>query len=441
MQETIEEWFEQHCVKITYDGKNGSGVLIPMGNKEVFCITAGHCINNVEQIEIEKLSIKRELMSKMQEFTYSYIDNLIIKELDIAIIKLECKEFLSKVMIKEFILGVDVKNVGFPEYLEINDNQLKRNDMSGKVNKVTTDDKIIVECNIPNFTYDNSADDLIPGMSGEGIFMVDRGTVYLGGIITDFYAKSGAFNSLLGITVSRINNELVKKNWKSLNPYDYSDFKSFDADVKLFDKPMETVCRKKKQHIYENIIPKNIVEHCGRKLIWPYGMPDINDRKLWSIWLLYLILRCIEDENNIREGRFYYIEGERGKRKIKLIYATNKTKLDTFLKDFIIRAEEENIEDGELILVETCSFAPCTLYLAPERVKEIVSDIGDDDLENNQLLIDSVKDATKGISIMHISNLINDIRSLIERKCNDHMEEKEVIEMVRERLHEVLYEY
>lgn len=441
MQETIEEWFEQHCVKITYDGENGSAILIPMDNKEVYCITAGHCIKNTEQIEKEKLSIKRELSSKLQEFTYCYKDHLVIKELDIAILKLVCEESLSRVMIKDLNVGECVKNVGFPEYLEINDNQLKRYDMSGKVNKVTTENKVVIECNNPNFTYDNSANELIPGMSGEGIFGMDKGTVYLGGIITDLLATNGAYNALLGITIGKINTELISNSWESINPYDYSDFKKFDTYVSLFDKPMDTVCRKKKQHIYNNIKPKNIVEHCGKKLIWPYGMPDINDHKLWSVWLLYLILRCVEDDNNIKEGRFYYIDGERGKRKIKLIYATNSTKLDTFLKNFIINAEEENLEDGELILVQTCSFPPCTQYLEPARVKEIVSDIADDELEDNQLLIDSVKDASKGISMMHISNLINSISHSLENKCNEHMEEKEVIEMVRERLHEVLYEY
>ncbi|RKD33946.1 ABC-three component system protein [Lacrimispora algidixylanolytica] len=441
MQETIEEWFERHCVKITYDEENGSGVLIPMDNNEVYCITAAHCIKYAKQMDKEKLIIKREISSNLQQFTYCYIDNFIIEELDIAILRLKCTEPLSKVMIKELKLGVDVKNVGFPEFLEINDNQIRRYDLSGKVNKVTTDNKIIVESLTPFFTYDNSASELIPGMSGEGIFGVDRGTIYLGGIITDLSAKNGAYSSLLGITIKRINTVLIANKWKSINPYDYSDFKNFDADVKLFDKPMDTVFRKKKQHIYSNIKPKNIVEHCGKKLIWPYGMPDIGDRKLWSIWLLYLILRCIEDENNIKEGRVYCIDGIRGKRKIKLIYVTNNTKLDTFLKDFIIHSEEENLEDRELILVETCSFPPYTIYLEPERVKEIVSDIADDDLENNHLLIDSVKDTSKGISMMHISNLINDIRSMLEKRCSEKMEEEEVTKMVRDRLHEVLYEY
>ena len=106
-------------------------------------------------------------------------------------------------------------------------------------------------------------------------------------------------------------------------------------------------------------------------------------------WLLYLIIRCIEDRENLKNENYYMIKGIDGDRSVKVFYVTNHTKLPDFLKDYLQNAYFD-INDGELMIIKTDK-TPAKKILPSSKINEIVTNISRTISVENHLYIDDVK--------------------------------------------------
>lgn len=52
------------------------------------------------------------------------------------------------------------------------------------------------------------------------------------------------------------------------------------------------------------ITPQDIIETRGNKIVWPYSNITIINSKVWEEWLLYLIIRSIENKSNLENKNF-----------------------------------------------------------------------------------------------------------------------------------------
>ena len=74
------------------------------------------------------------------------------------------------------------------------------------------------------------------------------------------------------------------------------------------------------QNVRNNVLPIDIINKCGEKLVWPYSTTKLHNKNIWEGWLLYLIIRSIENKDNMKDDKFYVLNSI--DRKVKLIYCS-----------------------------------------------------------------------------------------------------------------------
>lgn len=169
---------------------------------------------------------------------------------------------------------------------------------------------------------------------------------------TAFIGKVGSdqFGKLLRQTIAEagILNDYLLEDENVPTSFE----KFMESTLSIFDEPLANICSVQIPEIVENVTPGSILEHCGNKIVWPYSDKSILKQEVWEEWLLYLVIRCIESCDNVRNEGFYIIKNEEKNRKVKVLYATNHITLPEFLKDYLGNAYQD-ISPGQIMIIKT----------------------------------------------------------------------------------------
>lgn len=195
------------------------------------------------------------------------------------------------------------------------------------------------------------------------------------------------------------------------------------------------VCSAQIPEIIKNVSPNNIIDHCGNKVVWPYSDKNMLRKEVWEAWLLYLIIRCIENRENMKDENYYIFKGEDGDRRVKIFYSTKHTKLPDFLKDYLQNAYRD-VKNGEMLIVKTDKI-PTRKVLSSSSIDSIVANISKAVCVKEHLYIDDVESNMQHISLMHIRALVDEMANYVEE--NENLSGRELERKLSGKIMEVLH--
>ena len=435
----ITSFCDKVVVKIKYNGNEGSGVLISdIEEKNSYLISAWHCFDKQMNIDYGKIETLRQEENILKNVDLSYNDKIVIEQSDIIIFELDYVKDVPQYQIINPELEEKVFFAGFPNGLSGEECMTSRYIARGEINEFPNDSIIQVNCDRGFETYSNDAINNISGYSGCGLFLEHNENMYLCGIITMLGSPDGLFSFVNGISISAIENALYQAKKIHLPDTKWCSFEKFSkATLKIFDEPLANICSVQIPEIVGNVTPKRILEHCGNKIVWPYSNASIHRNEVWEEWLLYLIIRCIENRDNIKNEDFYLIKNEEKNRKVKVLYATNHTTLPEFLKDYLVNAYQD-ISNGQVMIVKTDEI-PANTKISSKKIDQIVSNIGYALSEENHVYIDEVESNIRQMSIIHIRELIDEMTNFVEQEESGNLTMQELEKKLGGRIMEVLY--
>ena len=435
----ITSFCDKVVVKIKYNGNEGSGVLISdIEEKNSYLISAWHCFDKQMNIDYGKIETLRQEENILKNVDLSYNDKIVIEQSDIIIFELDYVKDVPQYQIINPELEEKVFFAGFPNGLSGEECMTSRYIARGEINEFPNDSIIQVNCDRGFETYSNDAINNISGYSGCGLFLEHHENMYLCGIITKLGSPDGLFSFVNGISISAIENALYQAKKIHLPDTKWCSFDKFSkATLKVFDEPLANICSVQIPEIVGNVTPKRILEHCGNKIVWPYSNASIHRNEVWEEWLLYLIIRCIEKREKIKNEDFYLIKNEEKNRKVKVLYATNHTTLPEFLKDYLVNAYQD-ISNGQVMIVKTDEI-PANTKISSKKIDQIVSNIGYALSEENHVYIDEVESNIRQMSIIHIRELIDEMTNFVEQEESGNLTMQELEKKLGGRIMEVLY--
>lgn len=433
------DFYDKVVVWIKYRGISGSGVLISsMEKNNSYLISAWHCFGKQSNINYGEIEVFRQEENELKQIFLNFKDSVIIEQNDIIICELDYIEDIPQYQIVRPENRDKVAFVGFPNGLSGEECMTHRYIIRGEINELPNDSIIQINSERSFETYSSDARKNMSSYSGSGIFIESDTIPYLCGIITDLGSKEGTFSFVNGISISVIDDILYRKKNIHLPNIKWSSFEKFVTNtLKIFDEPLANICSVQIPEIIENVTPDSILEHCGNKIVWPYSNKSILKQEVWEEWLLYLIIRCIESHDNVKNERFYVIKNREKNRKVKVLYSKDHTRLPDFLKDYLENAYQD-ISAGQVMIVKTDT-TPVLKKLSSRRIDKIVSDISSAISIENHIYIDDVESNIRQISIMHISALVDEMNNFIEQEENEGLKGRELEKKLGKRILEVLY--
>lgn len=439
----IDEFYDQIVVKTEYKNINGSGVLIQtedMSNS--YLVTAWHCLNQdqVEVVDLSLIKISRQVTGNMQQLTIIPQDILVVSKNDLVVIKLDYIPDVPMCRTIGATVGDEVFITGFPKAMENPQSRIKRYPLEGKIVSLPGENIIAINSNRAISTYSQTPKDIMSSYSGSGIFKRIEDELFLCGIITELSSPEGAFEAILGRSKDCIQSKLVENEWEQLCDIEVCSFKPFQKSViEIFEEPMDRICSVHMPNIKKFVVPNDLIKHCGKKLVWPYSDKNLHSKEIWEGWLLYLICRSIEDQENLKNEKYYIVNNKKGNRNLKLIYVTNKTKLSDFLKDYLQNAYRD-INEGDFLVIKTKK-DPATVILQSSQIDRVVTDISNTICNQQEMRIDEVKGNIKNISLIHIRKMINELNSVAEEIVDMRIDDTELERRLSSRIGEMLYDF
>ena len=433
----ITDFYDKVAVKIEYQGNTASGVLISNYEKSLtYLITAYHCVGEQEDIDYENIVTFRQVSGELKKISLKFRDYVIISDNDIIIFTIDYLDDIPNYQIMNPKIGEIVAVVGFPNGLNSEECTIHRYILRGMVNDLPGKSVVQINSDRDFDTYENNAKVNVSAYSGSGIFIEIDEQAFLCGIITELGSAQGVFSVINGITVSKIDEVLYEKKEEHLPNIKWCSFNEFiQGTLEIFDDPLNSVCSAQIPEIIRNVSPSNIMNHCGNKIVWPYSDKNILKKEVWEAWLLYLIIRCIENHENMKNENYYMLKGEDGDRKVKMFYSTEHIKLPEFLKDYLQNAYWD-VKNGELLIIKTDK-VPTRKILPPNKVADIVNDISNAVSIENQLYIDEVKSHMQHISLVHIRALVDEMANCVDE--NENLLGRELESKLSGRILEVLH--
>lgn len=433
----ITDFYDKVSVKIEYQENTGSGVLISHSEKtESYLITAYHCLGEQVDIDYQKIITFRQIEGKLKRFYLKFRKHVIIKDNDVIIFTIDYLEDVPVYQIMNPEIKEEVTIAGFPNGLKGEDSTIHRYLLRGKVNDLPG--KSIVQINSErNFdTYENDAKGNVSSYSGGGIFIESNDQAFLCGITTELGSAQGAFSIINGISIFKIDEKLYEKTNMHLPNIKWCSFEEFvDGTLEIFDEPLMEVCSAQIPEIIKNVSPNNIIDHCGNKVVWPYSDKNMLKKEVWEAWLLYLIIRCIENRENMKDENYYIFKGEDGDRRVKIFYSIKHTKLPDFLKDYLQNAYRD-VKNGEMLIVKTDKI-PTRKVLPSSSIDSIVANISKAVCVKEHLYIDDVESNMQHISLMHIRALVDEMANYVEE--NENLSGRELERKLSGKIMEVLH--
>lgn len=433
-------FYDKVVVKTKYKGNIGSGVLISdIEKKNSYLISAWHCFEKEANIDYQEIEIFRQEENDLKKISLNFKGKIIVAQSDVIIWEIDYIDDIPQYQ----IIGPEIQDkvvlVGFPNSLSGEECKTHRYIMRGEINDLPNESIIQVNSDRNLETYTSDAKSNVSGYSGCGIFIESEKNSYLCGIVTDLGSAEGVFSFVNGISILFIDDMLNKEKKIHLPNIKWSGFDKFIKEtLKIFEEPLANICSVQIPEIIGNVTPNSILEHCGNKVVWPYSNKSINKQEVWEEWLLYLIIRCIESHDNLKKEGFYVIKNKEKNRKVKVLYATNHTKLPDFLKDYLENAYQD-ISIGQVMIIKTDT-TPAAKRLTSKKIDRIVSDISSAISTENHIYIDTVESNIRQISIIHISALVDEMINFVEKEENEKLSGKELEKKLGERIMEVLYE-
>lgn len=433
------DFYDKVVVKIKYKGSEGSGILISDTKKNnSYLISAWHCFYKHHDIDYREIEIYRQEKNELKLLCLNFQDKIIIEQTDIIILELDYLEEIPQYQIVCPKLRDQVAFVGFPNGLKDEECMTHRYINRGEINDFPNEFIIQVNSERGFDTYSNDAKQNMSGYSGCGIFIESEKISYLCGIITELGSEEGLFSFVNGISILGIDNELYQVKNIHLPNVKWDSFEKFmESTLSIFDEPLANICSVQIPEIVENVTPGSILEHCGNKIVWPYSDKSILKQEVWEEWLLYLVIRCIESCDNVRNEGFYIIKNEEKNRKVKVLYATDHITLPEFLKDYLGNAYQD-ISPGQIMIIKT-EKTPAAKRLPKQKIKNIVSDISSAIGKENHLYIDTVENSIGEMSVIHIDALVDEMINFIEQEENEELRGQALAKKLGERIVEVLY--
>ena len=433
-------FYDKVVVKIKYKDSNGSGVLISdVDENNLYLISAWHCFEKQHNITYKAIEIFRQEENILKQIDLNFKDKIIIEQYDIIIFEIDYLEDIPQYQIIYPKVKEAVAFVGFPNCLSSEECMTARYINRGEINELPSDSIIQVNGNRNFETYNEDAKTNISAYSGCGIFIENEENPYLCGIITELGSKEGVFSFVNGISIFVIDNALYQKKNVHLPNCKWCSFEKFvKATLEIFEEPLANICSVQIPEIIKKVTPNSILQHCGNKIVWPYSDKSVLKQGVWEEWLLYLIIRRIESHDNVENEGFYVIKNKEKNRKVKVLYATNQTKLPDFLKDYLANAYQD-ISPGQVMIIKT-NTPPASKRLSSRKIDKIVSDISSAISIEKHIYIDSVQSNIGQISIIHISALVDEMINFVEQKENEVLSDRELEKELGKRIMEVLYE-
>lgn len=433
----IDTFYDNVVIKIKYDGTDGSGVLFQTDDCSfTYLITAWHCLNSKEVVNPTLLSIYRQELGNMKKLDISIQDYLFISENDIVIIKIDYIPNVKLNFAFGIVVGDDVDITGFPIAMAAENSQVKRFPLGASIASIPDADRIVMTSKQPLDTYGKPPKEVVSSCSGSGIFKKMDDQIFLCGIVTDLGETEGALRALNGISVECLKNGLKVKEWEALCDLECCTFNHYkEGTIEIFEDQLKRICSVQMQNVRNNVLPIDIKNKCGKKLVWPYSTTRLHNKNIWEGWLLYLIIRSIENKDNMKAEKFYVLNGT--ERKVKLIYVRNKTTLSDFLKEYLEDAYAD-IKNGDYLIIKTDK-TPARKILNRSQIDKIVTDVSNVICMKEELYIDDVKSDTRKISMIHIAKMVDDLNVTIDG-FDDAIGDRVLEEKLGERIGELLNE-
>lgn len=203
----IEQKYEQHAVKISSNGINGSGCVIhPLNSESSFIFTAKHCLTENGQVEKDKVTLSGPLISDKVEIKDIFIDPLH----DVGIIQISRLNDYTSSLFVEPKKDLPVNLFGFPSLLKGESQILPCRVSFNKENYSE------IELSQNQTTFEKSTPETIKGFSGSGIFHENANNLFIVGILVRLKACDGAYNNVCAYHISVFDNLLVEKGFSSL---------------------------------------------------------------------------------------------------------------------------------------------------------------------------------------------------------------------------------
>jgi hypothetical protein len=434
----IDTFYDNAVIKTKYDGTDGSGVLFQTDDCSfTYLITAWHCLNSNKVIDATLLSIFRQELGNMKNLDISIKDYLIIEEKDIVIIKIDYISDVKLNFATSVVVGDDVDITGFPIAMAAESSQVKRFPLGASIASIPDADRVVMISKLPLDTYGKPPKDVVSSCSGSGIFKKLDDQIFLCGIVTDLGETEGAFGALVGISLECLINGLKENGWEVLCDLESCTFNHYqEGTIEIFEDQLKRICTVQMKNVRENVLPSDIKNKCGKKLVWPYSTTKLHNKNIWEGWLLYLIIRSIENKDNMKDEKFYVINST--ERKVKLIYVRNKTTLSDFLKEYLENAYAD-IKNGDYLIIKTDK-VPARKILNRSQIDKIVTDVSNAICIKEELYIDDVKSDTRKLSMIHIEKMVDDLNAIIDGFDDDAIGDKVLEEKLGERIGEMLNE-
>lgn len=424
-------------MKIEYQNNTGSGVLISHSEKtETYLITAYHCLGEQVDIDYQKINIFRQIKGELESIYLKFRKHIIIEDNDIIIFIIDYLEDVPEYQFMNPEIKGEVTIAGFPNGLKGEDSTIHRYLLRGNVNDLPGKSIVQINCERSFDTYENDAKGNVSSYSGGGIFIEDNNQAFLCGIIIELGSAQGVFSIINGIAIFKIDEEFYEKTNMHLPNIKWCSFDEFvNGTLEIFDEPLIEVCSAQIPEIIENVSPNNIIDHCGNKVVWPYSDKNMVKKEVWEAWLLYLIIRCIENRENMKNENYYMFKGEDGDRKVKMFYSTKHTKLPDFLKDYLQNAYRD-VKNGEMLIVKTDK-TPTRKILTSSSIDSIVANISKSVCVKEHLFIDDVESNMQHISLMHIRALVDEMANYVDE--NENLNGRELERKLSGKIKEVLH--
>jgi hypothetical protein len=202
----VSEKYKRIAVKISCNGREGSGCLLAThsNNNVCYVITASHVLGN-DIGEIKKL-VPEQIVVKQFEATeeavpIGIVDFFIHPSIDFAVIQVVQILDIPCTILAKPAYKTDVSLYGYPHFISA---QQKIDCAISYCADSETEFELTTK--VGQHTFGFNAADTIQGLSGSGIFFEDDAELVLVGIFTGLKAPDGAYQGLVGVKITCIND-------------------------------------------------------------------------------------------------------------------------------------------------------------------------------------------------------------------------------------------
>lgn len=424
---------KKHCVAISHDSGNGSGVLIQgMSEQYSYVLTAKHVLQIAKDDESQGFIDKQKIKIKDTG------DNaLVIQELyhdpslDISIIKINFYPLLEISPYKEDIeRETEVFLYGCPRGFPPETYTLKFLDKGQET----------IEFSVNEHVQVNEMD----GFSGGGMFYINDGKVYLYGVDNSAFKQADFVNRPHGLHISAFEQIIENNNLARLMPLYLSNFSHLTGDT------FSTVCTEVESNLIEiiAILHKNISNKISNSVLSPIKILDdfqdrliayrqkhieLEEKQLWVAFLEFVVVQLIINAPDHFNDGWEVAYLNKIFHSYRFIYTNSAKSYKSLYRKLIVTSNTSHLKTNGKIILVASGHMPSEPDSITHKIKGTLSDISiglsDSGIANVQ------KNRSKEYPIIHWSKLNDKCladREFEYKKLNRIEHENEMIEMLKQ---------